>query len=420
MHNYVLLFMTLMYVSSLPAFCVGQHDRCGRIQAELLYWSIGKTDRAIPLVTSASLADNLPGALNQPGTQVVLSSCAVSLQHHLGFSFTGDLFVDVCKCIDLEMSYVLLPQQRIQRSLTTSGQPGSPNFAVPVFDTTGVWGLNGIPGETIAVLPGPLTPEPGFYGQFDLSGTTQFQNAELLLLHRLSESPRLALACSGGFGWMQFKESLIFSGKTHTVANATIPFDFFNFTDCFATKNNFFGLLCGLRAECMCTAWKFRMILNGGIGLMRNDRTVNGSSQTAAGNLFFLTAHTADQELDGGIFTQPSNIGRCRKYRLGGTVEATVRVGIMIRNRIELFLGYNLIALTSVARAADQICRNINSTRTSLAQASRETVGIGPGPIPFGMPAAAPIASGDTSPQSLFATKNFLTQGLIAGFMISF
>ena len=38
----------------------------------------------------------------------------------------------------------------------------------------------------------------------------------------------------------------------------------------------------------------------------------------------------------------------------------------------------------NVLRPGDQIDRKINSTRTALADASRATVGTGPGPVPFG------------------------------------
>jgi len=219
---------------------------------------------------------------------------------------------------------------------------------------------------------------------------------------------------------MQFVESVTFAGNTHTDPHAPFPPNFFNFTDQFTTKNNFYGALCGLQAQCMYHAWKLHAIMTGGIGLMRNGNNSNGSSKTATGNLFFLTANTAQQTLKGAIFTQPSNIGCFKHHACAGMVETIIRCSYSLKKDIELSLGYNFILLTHVGRAADQIDRNINTTRTSLADLSRATVGIGTGPIPFGMAAAAPAAHGDYRPKPLCKTKNFWTQGLIAGLTIYF
>lgn len=169
-----------------------------------------------------------------------------------------------------------------------------------------------------------------------------------------------------------------------------------------------------------CFALNLQAIVTGGIGVMQNIRKINGSSQTAVGNLFFLTANTAELKFEGGIFTQPSNIGKSKQNTFGGMLEVILRAGYCVCERVELSLGYNVILLTSVARAADLIDRRINTTRTTLAAASRATVGVGPGPIPFGMPGPAPAPSGDTSPVLFCRTKSFVTQGLIAGLMIYF
>lgn len=389
------------------------------MQSELLYWSINNSKSAIPLVTSASLADPVPGALGQPGTQVQLSSCSARTNNKLGFRIAGGM-VNECAPIDFEVTYFLLPKTRCQRSLETSGQPGSANLAVPVFDSTGVWGLQGKPGETIAVLPGPLFGQPGFFGHFDLCGATKLQGAECNAIFHLCNNACASIATSVGFGWMQFLESMIFAGQTHTDSNAHIPSDFFNFTDQLTAKNNFYGLLCGLRAEQTYDAWRFEEIIQAGVGLMKNNISIRGASKTASGNLFFLTADTSEDLLIGGIFTQPSNIGCYHQYACGGMVETIIRGLYCVRDTIELSLGYNFIVLSRIARATDQIDRIINSTRTSLADVSRATVGIGPGPVPFGMPAAAPLAYGAQEPVFCLKTKNFWAQGLIAGLKVRF
>src|SRR5579872_1466425 len=109
------------------------------IQGELLYWWIKKDKAFIPLVTSATLTDTLPGALGQPGTKVQLSSCSVIPKAELGFRVLIGTTVNEDENIDLEASYFLLPSTHTQCSVTTSGESNSINLAVPVYDTTGVW-----------------------------------------------------------------------------------------------------------------------------------------------------------------------------------------------------------------------------------------------------------------------------------------
>lgn len=408
--------LTSLDLISIP-FCT---NRPLWIQSELLYWSIKKNNTSLPFVTSASLSDSIPGALDQPGTKVLLSRCNIRSRNSLGFRILAGMLIDICKNIELELSYFLLPKKRSQRSLRTTGEPGSSNLAVPIYDTTGVWGLNGIPGETVAVLPGPLFEEPGFYGNFNLCGTTKFQGAEVNAIFPLCEKDCSSLAASAGFGWMQFFESVIFSGQTHTDFNSSIPSDFFNFLDHFKKKNNFYGILFGIRAEHRYCAWKLQTILTGGLGVMHNLRRIAGSSKTEVGNLFFLTSNTAGEKLHGGIFTQPSNIGNFKRNKLGGMFETIIRGSYILEDNIEFSLGFNFILLANIARAADQVDRKINTTRTSLANASRATVGIGSGPIPFGEPGAAPAASGKRSPIPFYRTKNFWSQGLITGMLVYF
>lgn len=419
MQKRILLFVILINSNLIS----GSYDNNKNwwINTELLYWSLKKNNTHIPFVTSASLSDPLPGALGQPGTKVQLSSCSVnSINNNLGFRFLAGTSINKYKNIELELSYFLLPQKTSKCSLQTNGQPGSTNLAVPVYDTTGVWGLNGNPGETIAVLPGPLFDEPGFYGNFNLCKAAKFQGTELNANFKFCRWDRSWLMGSIGFGWMQFIESITFDGQTHTNSNSSIPSDFFNFTDQFKTQNNFYGALFGIHTQHCYLGLKFQAIITCGIGVMQNRSLIKGSSQTETGNLFFLTSNTAGQTLSGGIFTQPSNIGTFKQNKFSGMFETIIRGSYSLRDNIEISLGYNFILLGNIIHAEDQIDRKINSTRTSLADASRATVGIGTGPIPFGKPGAAPLPIGDKNPVSFYKPKNLWVQGLIAGLSIYF
>lgn len=388
------------------------------LQGELLYWSVRNNVPNIPFVTFASLSDPLPGALGQPGTKIALSSCSLANHFQRGFRVLTGICIDAENATDIEVSYLRLPEHVRTQTIATSGHLGSENLAVPIFDTSGVWGLSGNPGETIAILPGPLFGDPKFTGQFSLCTTSRLQEAELNGIFKVMSEQCSILQTSLGVGWLQVQESAQFNGTTATI-DSTAP-GFYNFHDQYTTTNNFFGLLIGAREK----SWRGKAALHvaatGGLGFVRNHYCIEGSSQTNAGNLFFLTKNTGGETLCGGIFTQPSNIGTCNKFNFAGTFQATIRGSYCVFSALELSIGYNFILLSHTARAFDQIDRKINTTRTSLADASRITEGIGTGPIPFGKPGPAPAASGDCNPIRLLKTSIFWTQGLIAGVALKF
>lgn len=146
-----------------------------KVEAEYLLWTIKENPLPAPLLTTASYSDSLPGAIGQPGTHVLLG------QNHFRMGWINGFQVGVTAGInprfEINGSYFLLPTVTKNRSFHTAGEPGGANFAVPLFDVTGVCGLNGIPGETIFILPGPLEGEPGFSGTFHFRIASKFQGA---------------------------------------------------------------------------------------------------------------------------------------------------------------------------------------------------------------------------------------------------
>lgn len=383
------------------------------VEADYLGWFIKKNPLPPPLLTTASETDPLPGAIGQPGTHVVLGRKDIRMGWMNGFQVGGGSVIDAN--MDIEGSYFLLPTISKRKSISTSGEPGAADYAVPVFDITGVLGLNGIPGETVFILPGPLFNAPGFFGLFKLRISSRFQGAELNEIYHCIKKDPFQLDCLGGFRWLQLKESLIFKAKTNTVPNFPSPFEFFNFSDRFQTDNNFLGAQLGIRAKYAIQNWDLEGILKGALGATLERIKIKGSSQTSGGNLFFLTRGIANECLPGGIFAQPTNIGTHRKSSFAGTFEAHVRSGYRIINNLDVHIGYTFLWLSKVLRPGNQIDRKINSTLTALADASRATVGTGPGPIPFGEPAAAPSRRGSKKPKVRFKTSSFYAQGIDVG-----
>lgn len=388
------------------------------IRSEYLGWKLAKSPLPLPLVTSASFSDSIPGAIGQPGTKVLLGNKSVDIRWQNGFKFSAGTTLTHDPRIRLEGSYFLLPQAKTVKTLNTSGEPGAPNLAVPIYDVTGFWGLNGVPGETVYLLPGPLAGDPGFEGHFSLKLSNLFQGAEINCFAGLGCKDGLSFEGLGGLRWVQIQENLTFSANTKTVLDVSFPPGFYNTKDRFKTSNNFFGAQLGVKAQYKRCNWLLNMTSKACLGVLNQSVFIHGRGETLDGNLFYSIKGPA--HLVGGVLAQPSNMGKHKRNLFAAIFETNLNVGYQISNYLEIFLGYNIILIGNVARPGDQMNRKINPTLTGLADVSRETVGIGSGPIPFGDSGPAEAPQGSEEPKFHFKTRLFWAQGLTSGFSVRF
>lgn len=414
-HMWKYLFIALLFAA--PA-CAQEKNKYW-IDADYLLWFIKDNPVPVPLITKASFADPLPGAIGQPHTRVVLGKHSIDMGMMQGFDADAGMWIK--RRIGIEGGYFLLPTVSESKSLHTSGQPGSPNYPVPIFDVSGVFGLNGVPGETIFILPGPIEEDPGFVAKYRLELKSRLQGAELNAIYRMIDKKSFQLKWHGGFCWFELQEKLSFKGKTHAAAHSTFGNAFYNIADRFDTTNDFLAGQLKIDASYQTKRWHLEAALKGALGAVLQKVKVEGSSKTSGGNLFFLTQGTANKTLHGGIFSEPSNIGSHHKNPMAWGFETKVQTGFELGKHLEIHVGYSFLWISKVLRPGNQIDRKINSTRTALADASRATVGSGPGPIPFGgPPGPAPAPRGPHRPKVPFHSSTFWAQGLNAGIEFHF
>lgn len=220
--------------------------------------------------------------------------------------------------------------------------------------------------------------------------------------------------------WLQLEESLKFRADTTTLPNSPFSSNSSQFIDRFQTTNDFVLGQTGLRGQFNWGRWHLEGIVKGALGASIEEAKIRGSSKTITGTVWFITSGTGNETLAGGIFTQPSNIGRYRDTPFAYALEAQANSLLEITKNWVIDIGYTFLWMSKVLRPGNSIDRNINSTRTALADASRATTGIGSGPIPFGTPGSAPAAEGKTVPKMLFKQSTFWAQGLNVGIRMRF
>lgn len=390
------------------------------LENEYLLWTTKKAPLPVPLATSASLNDPLPGALGQPGTKILLGNEDIDIGWRNGFRVALGGWITNCKQLGIEGSFFMLPKKSHQQSISTSGEPGSLNIAVPIFDVTGLWGLNGMPGETVFILPGPLEG-PGFQGDLSLKMSSKLLGSELNTLVNLIDRCRFRIDFIGGFRWVQLEESLEFIGKTSALPNAPFASGFYNFKDSFKTFNNFYGPQIGLKANYNMDCWVVKGFAKAALGCMNQKVRIDGKSQTSNGNLFYLTRNTGNEILQGGIFSEPTNRGSHHRNEFAVVLETGVNLSYQFSHCLEIAVGYNFLWLNQLLRPGEQIDRKINPSQTALAQASRDSAGVGPTqPIPFGDSAPAPLPSEPERPKPKHHNTDFWAQGLAVSLNLKF
>lgn len=385
------------------------------IEGEYLLWKIKKNPLPVPLVTQGSLSDPIIGALGQSGTTIKLGKQPIDMGWMNGMQVTAGLWLTSTRQIGLEASYFLLPITTRKKSLHTSGEIGSPSYAVPIYDVTGLWGLNGVPGESIYLLPGPLDTTPGFHGDFNLKLSSQFQGAQLNGIYRFEKWHLFLLDALMGFRWLQLKEHLKFQVSTHTVPNFPFGSSFADTKDRFNTDNNYYGGQIGMGAGYTSRRFDLKGIVQVGLGAILEAIDIRGSSQTSDGNLFYETINTSNETLKGGIFAQKTNIGTHYRQIFAAVVDANIQARLKVLSHLELGAGYSFLWISALARPGKQIDRKINPTLTALADASRETVGVQQAPTPFGMPGPAQPKQGPKRPKFSLKNSDFWAQGLTVG-----
>ena len=125
--------------------------------------------------------------------------------------------------------------------------------------------------------------------------------------------------------------------------------------------------------------------------------------------------------MPGGIFVQPGKIGHYNQHVFAVVPEGKLELSYRLTSHICLTLCYTFLYDSSVARPGDQIDRQVNITRTALADLSRSTVGVGSGPVEIGQqPGRSPLPFGPGNPLFHFHDSGFWAQGINIGMTVQF
>jgi hypothetical protein len=343
------------------------------MRLEYLHWWI-KDSNIPPLVTSNR--GGLTPTLDNSGTTVVVGD-HIGNQDRSGGRFTLGFALDEEQRIGVEGSYFLLATRTTTRSGGSSGALGSAGIGIPFFDPFTLT-------EQVQMVASPGSAS----GVADVSASTRMQGAEFNGLLNLLSGPGYHLEALAGFRYLELDEGLqiAYISNRPQVGGGVLVL---GAADQFDGHNRFYGGQVGLRGSV--SAGPMFLDVAGKIAFGETEEVVRISGVSLRSDP--VTGVTTQQ---GGTFALATNSGRFSRMAFAMAPELTVRLGVELFGRARVFVGYNFLYLSEVARPGDQIDRNVNPSGMPLS--TRGGFFFGP-PLP-----AFPFQSSD-----------FWAQGLLFG-----
>jgi hypothetical protein len=305
----------------------------------LLWWTRGK--HLPPLVTTGAPDDEFPGALGQPGTIVLLGDKTVDDQIRSGFQFTAGYWFESDQVLGLEASVFYLEPHGTQ---FTASSDGTTVLARP-FVAAGSGGDDEIVQEQALVLalPGVST------GGVRVTTANRFWGAEANGRLNCCREGCCRVDLLGGFRFLELKDRLSIASVSDTIPTSGPV----SVIDDFSTRNRFYGGQFGAEAEFRQGRWFLNVRGKLALGALDRAVAINGTTT--------FTTPDGSTVVPGGLFAQPSNIGRHSDTRFGVVPELGFRAGCHINDFLRVYAGYSVIYLArNVVQPGDQIDRTVN------------------------------------------------------------
>lgn len=330
--------------------------------AEYLLWQ-GKGNGLPPLATRANgvpvaAAPALPnslGALGQPGTQTIIGGRDYADDWRSGLRLNGGLWLNPSQTIGAEMEWFFLGDAN---SHQTAGTRDGNGFVFRPFTNNVTRNADGT--FTPAAAPFQDTELVSYPNV--LAGTIAVDTSSSLwgltpnAVFNLTCNPCGRLDLLVGYRYLNLTDRVDIRENLTGLAGSANPGTRFAVEDHFRTENEFHGVNLGLAWERRFGAWF--LDVRGSVGLGNTHTTVDISGSTVitdpAGNA---------QRFNGGLLTQPSNIGHYERDHFAVVPEVGVKLGVQVTDSLRVYAGYNFLYWSDVVRTGDVIDLRVNGSQ---------------------------------------------------------
>jgi hypothetical protein len=312
-------------------------------EVDYLLWWLKPVCLKAPTLSVGNPADPIPGALGQPGTQLVQGGSKFEFPGASGARVTLGAWLCEDRLLGVELGGFVLEQQANHQSFRTRG--GSP-AAYIVFQE---------PTNQQAALPFSV---PGLVdGSADATGTSHLWGVEGNLASQLGSSARGDLRCTAtllaGCRYLQIDDRVVVRNAQTLVADPSVRAS--GEAD-FGTRNQFVGGQLGARFGVAWGAWSFELMPKAALGETHLVSTVGGGP--------LLSGPSALPPLvPGPVLALPSNVGRRSTDRIAVVTEAIARLRWQPYENVAFHVGYNALHWSKVLCPGDQMDTHANVTQ---------------------------------------------------------
>lgn len=336
----------------------------------LMWWQ--RSQSMPPLVTSSPAGTVGPiGTLGNPNTTILYDSIPENV--FSGGRFTLGMWFNRCCNTGFEVSYFFLARQLTSSSFSSLGDP---LLARPFFDA-----------ELGAADAEIFTP-----GNTTIQTYSQLWGIEGNFRHKWKCGPNYWIDFLWGYRHLNLSEGinitedlsipLVGGGALRVVEQES-----------FRTRNMFNGMQVGLDGEHrLWNRWFVGWTTKLAMGATHQIINIDGSTT------FVAPAPFGTITQPGALLATPTNMGRFTSNSFAVVPEVGVKLGYDVTDRCRVFMGYNFLYWSSVARPGDQIDLNV-------APSFRPTI-LGPG-----------AGGGPRQPAVLYNNSAYWAQGLTFGLM---
>ena len=204
-------------------------------------------------------------------------------------------------------------------------------------------------------------------------------------------TPTWEVNALGGFRYLNLSEDFNLYSTITGISGSPFAGQAGFTDDDFATRNQFYGALLGLRASGSYGPFSLETTLTASLGVNHETIDINGYYQVS--NFPLSTSGPY------GIFATPANSGATSSNKFAVVPEAQIKLGYDITPAVRVTVGYDFLYWSNVVRPTDQIDRNLVK-----GQFFQED----------------PLSTSLAYPQRLDKTSDFYVQGLSVGLQARF
>jgi hypothetical protein len=349
------------------------------LRGEFLLWNISG-QHTPPLVTGENAPIRAPDAAGTlPLSPILAGDNDMFDSVRSGGRFAMGFWLPRRSCWGFDGSVFMLGR-RSNSFQANSDSNGNPVLARPFFQPAFGGVAAGEAAELVA-FPGLLA------GGVSIDSSTRLWGVDANLRRKLCCGPRWWLDGFVGYRHIDLSDTIDINESLTVIAPGQERRGFL-VNDHFATRNSFNGIQAGFEGELkILRRWFIAGNIKLGVGNMHELLNIDGSTA-------FLIPGQATQFGRGGLFALASNIGRHENNEFAFAPEVGLKIGFDINDHWRVYAGYNLLYLSRVARAGEQIDRVVNF------------VGMAPEPGNLNPPVVSPAR-----PAVLFRQSDFWAQG---------